>query len=70
MMIDLYAEFEERIENKGQPLKRDDLIEILKDLAKSDDYEVTHSLADLALVKYINDNEIEEAYDNIGKWYA
>lgn len=70
MMIDLYDEFEERIENKGQPLKRDDLIEILKDLAKDDDYEVTHSLADLALVKYINDNEIEEAYDSVGKWYA
>lgn len=69
-MIDLYDEFEERIENKGQPLKRDDLIEILKDLAKDDDYEVTHGLADLALVKYINDNEIEEAYDSIGKWYA
>lgn len=69
-MIDLYDEFEERIENKGQPLKKDDLIEILKDLAKSDDYELTHGLADSALVKYINDNEIEEAYANIGKWYA
>lgn len=69
-MSDLYDEFEERIENKGQPLKRDDLIEILKDLAKDDDYEVTHALADWALVKYINDNEIEELYNNIGKWYA
>lgn len=69
-MCDLYDEFEERIENKGQPLKKDELIKILKDLATSDDYEVTHSLADLALVKYINDNEIEEAYDDVGKWYA
>lgn len=69
-MSDLYDEFEERIENKGQPLKRDDLIKILEDLAKDDDYEATHALADWALVKYINDNEIEELYDNIGKWYA
>lgn len=69
-MCALYDEFEERIENKGQPLKKDELIKILKDLATSDDYEAAHGLADWALVKYINDNEIEEVYDNVGKWYA
>ena len=34
------------------------------------DRESAHSDADDALLKFINDNEIKQAYDNIKKWYA
>lgn len=66
-MCDLYDKFEERLK---KPLKKTELIEILKELAADDDYEITHSLADAALIKYINDDEIAEAYCNVGKYYA
>lgn len=66
-MCDLYDKFEERLK---KPLKKTELIEILKELAADDDYEITHSLADAALIKYINDDEIAEAYYNVGKYYA
>ena len=29
-----------------------------------------HSEADTLLLEYINDRQIQEAYDNISKWYA
>lgn len=69
-MTDLYDAFEKRIENNGNPLSRDEIIQILKDLSIDDDYEVTHGLADYAIIKYINDKEIEDAYNEVGKWYS
>lgn len=69
-MNDLYDVFEKRIENNGKPLSRDEIIQILKDLSVDDDYEATHALADYAIIKYINDKEIENAYNEVGKWYS
>ncbi len=34
------------------------------------DTEVAHYQADCLLIKYIDDKEIENAYDEIDKWYA
>jgi hypothetical protein len=34
------------------------------------DVEAAHSLADDALIKYINSSEVKDAYDKIVRWYA
>lgn len=34
------------------------------------DEEVAHLEADSALLEYINDSDVTNAYDQIGKWYA
>lgn len=51
-------------------ITRDELLAKLRELARDGDYEVAHIKADELLVKYIDDSEIEAAYDAIGKWYA
>jgi hypothetical protein len=49
---------------------RDELIERLRKLATLSDPEEAHIEADGALIEYLNDLEIAEAYDAVGKWYA
>ncbi len=34
------------------------------------DCESTHKMADQLLLNYISDKDIEEAFDNLTKWYA
>lgn len=51
-------------------LKRQQLLDVLRVLAKLNDTEIAHSDADDALLRYINDAEIESAYNEITKWYA
>lgn len=47
-----------------------DLIVRLETLAKSFDTEGAHCDADDALIEFINDKDIEEAYHKVPKWYA
>ena len=49
-------------------IKRNELLEALEEL-KNLDSEVAHVEADELLLKYINDKEIEKAFDNIKKEY-
>ncbi len=51
-------------------MTKQELIEKLKELAKSSDTEEAHGGADQLLIDFINDEEITEAYDSIKKWYA
>lgn len=51
-------------------MTKEELISSLKKLAELDDTERAHSDADELLLKYINDADIENAYNNIEKWYA
>lgn len=53
-------------------MEKEVLIKKLKKLSsdKNGDYEITHYRADKLLIQYINDKEIEEAYDDVGKWYS
>jgi hypothetical protein len=51
-------------------MTKEELLELLKVCAKHGDTEVAHQDADTALVSYINDPEIAEAYEQIDKWYA
>jgi len=57
-----------------QPFDKQGLLDVLKklgpDCPNGQDYEVTHSDADDALIEYINDAEIAEAYGKVGKWYV
>jgi len=46
------------------------LLDLLEKESHNGDYEVAHGRADDALVEYINDAEITEAYGKVGKWYA
>lgn len=49
---------------------RQKLLTTLRELAKLGDAEVAHGKADDALLDYINDEEVRQAYDAIDKWYA
>lgn len=50
---------------------RDHLLATLRSLKnRTGDTEMNHYDADAALIDYIDDPEIAEAYDDIGKWYA
>ena len=51
-------------------ITKEELIRKLNELAEDDDYETAHAEADNLLLLYLNDKEIEEAYDSVGKWYA
>lgn len=53
-------------------MTKQELIEKLKQIAHEHegDPEVAHIEADNALLEYINDMEIIEAFDSIAKWYA
>ena len=51
-------------------INKEDLITRLKELNKFADEESAHFQADLLLINYIDDKEIEEAYNKIEKWYA
>ena len=51
-------------------MTKEQLIRALNEECHSGDKEVDHSEADDLLLQYINDKDIEEAYDAIDKWYA
>lgn len=49
--------------------KRGRLIDLLAKIEKEDESDVRHEKADRALLEYINDELIREAFDRIKKWY-
>ena len=51
-------------------MTRTKLLVLLRRLSKSDDPEEAHVNADDALIAFINDAEIADAYSAIAKWYA
>jgi hypothetical protein len=55
-------------------MTRDELLAKLRALAGDDDEhtdtEQVHVDADRALLEYIADQEITDAFDEVGKWYA
>lgn len=63
------SEIEKRLK-EDKLLTKDEVMTLLESLSEEGDYEDAHWCADRILVKYINDKEIEDAYDEIGKWYA
>jgi hypothetical protein len=57
-------------EDRITPFSKAELLEILRKCAESEDQEDGHYEADQALIRFINDPEITEAYEKVGKWYA
>ena len=51
-------------------MKKEELVDALHELSTDDDTEDAHIKADELLLKYINDDEINEAFHSIDKWYA
>ena len=51
-------------------MTKEKLIEELKQQLNNGDQEDAHIAADNLLLQYINDKEIEDAYNMIDKWYA
>lgn len=54
-------------------LKRQKIIDKLNEVAKSDDYEMAHSVADGVLCEVLialGYEDIVEAWNKVGKWYA
>ena len=64
-----FEDVEERL-NSDEKFTKKELLSLLERLSESDDYEVTHILADSLIIKYINDEKIAHAYHKVGKWYA
>ena len=60
----------EVMQGKKLQISKSKAIEILKELQELKDYEIAHVEADEVLLKYINDKEIEEAFEGIGKLYS
>jgi hypothetical protein len=50
--------------------KKKILIKKLKECQKNTDTEAAHHIADLCLIVFINDKEINKEYQKIKKWYA
>lgn len=50
--------------------KKRELLDVLRALRLVSDKEKAHVIADEALIKYIKDLEIANAYHEIDKWYA
>ena len=51
-------------------MNKEKLLEILAACARDMDPEGAHGEADDALIEYIDDAEIKEAFAKITKWYA
>ncbi len=51
-------------------MNKEQLIQRLKDLQEFGDIEVAHSMADKALIAYINDPEVTKLFEEMEKWYA
>lgn len=51
-------------------MSREELLRELRALEDEPDEERAHVKADELLLKYIDDEEISEAFDEINKWYA
>lgn len=51
-------------------MTRDELLARLVEVAQDDDCEYAHIRADDALIDFINDGEISEAYRKVCKWYS
>ena len=49
---------------------KDKLLYILGQYKDHMDQEIAHLISDRALLEYINDPEITEAFEKIEKWYA
>lgn len=49
---------------------RDEVLSTLRELAGVRDVEVAHAEADEILLRYIDDTEIEKAYDEVSKCYC
>ena len=59
------------VEKGDSKISREDLLRKLKELAElKHDPEVAHSEADELLLSYINDPEIEKAFEEVPKWYS
>lgn len=67
-----YADKVKAIVEKGDSkISREGLLKVLKELSEiKHDPEVAHSEADEAILRYINDPEIEKAFEEVPKWYA
>ena len=51
-------------------MEKEELLRLLKKCADSNDTEKAHVEADELLIKYINDKDIEDAFNDIHKWYS
>ena len=55
--------------SKAPVLTKAEALRVLEELTGADP-ELAHIEADEALINYINDKEIEKAFDEVPKWYA
>jgi hypothetical protein len=58
------------VEWRGDEMNKEELLAKLVELQQQDDLEWSHEAADKALLAYINDPAITEAFEALDKWYA
>lgn len=51
-------------------MTKTELLKILRECQELGEVETAHVKADRALIAFIEDDDIEEAYQNVDKWYS
>ena len=51
-------------------ISKAEAIAVLQELAGLQDVEIAHAEADEALLMYLNDKDIQEAFEEVPRWYA
>jgi recombinational DNA repair protein (RecF pathway) len=65
-----YEEIRAKIRQEDSDKALGFLVELLKKLAELYGPEEAHLKADIALLEYINNQEVTDAFDSIEKWYS
>ena len=66
-----YADKVKAIIHRGTAkISREELIKELRELSELEDVELAHAEADELILSYVNDPVIEQAYEEVPKWYA
>jgi len=58
------------VEKGDSKISRAELLEKLKELSQLKDTELAHSEADELILSYVNDPEIEKAFEEVPSWLA
>lgn len=68
-----YAEKVENIIKNGRHTRgmlKSEAIKILQELSGLQDVEIAHAEADETVLKYLNDKDIEKAFEEVPRWYV
>jgi hypothetical protein len=69
MTIELKCQYYGDKDMASDKLSKEELLNILRKCQDDDSHDDAHIRADNALMEFINDGDIKDAYEKIYKWY-